>query len=94
MIKGTVSLNRSSHTLILSGLVFAALKSPAHAMAYGDPSGGLLFQMLTPLVAVLWGAWLIFAGGVRKRVGRLIARFRSSTPDDDGEPLKSTSEGD
>ena len=74
--------------------MFAALKLPAHAMAYGDPSGGLLFQMLTPLVAVLWGGWLIFAGGVRKRIGRLIGRSHPVTPEDDGESLKSTSETD
>jgi hypothetical protein len=71
-----------------------ALELPAHALAYGDPSGGLLFQMLTPLVAVLWGGWLIFAGGVRKRIGRLIGRFRSVTPEHEGEPLKNTSEVD
>lgn len=94
VIQEAVSQNRASHTLLLCGLVFAAFKLPAHALAYGDPSGGLLFQMLTPLVAVLWGGWLILAGGVRKRVGRLIGRFRSATPEDDGESLKSTSEAD
>ena len=85
---------RDSHILFLPIVVLLVLKLPLRAVAYGDPSGGFLFQMLTPLVAVLWGGWLIFAGGVRKRVGRLIARFRSATPDDDGEPSKGTSEGD
>ena len=94
MVQETVSLNRCSHTLLLCGIVFAALKLPAHAMAYGDPSGGFLFQMLTPLAAVLWGGWLIFAGGVRKRIEKLIGRFRDGTPDDDGESPKSTSEAD
>src|SRR5215471_16411599 len=94
VVQKAVSLNRSSHTLLLCGLVFAAFKLPAHAIAYGDPSGGLLFQMLTPLAAVLWGGWLIFAGSVRKRVGRLIGRFRSATLEGDGESVKSTSETD
>jgi hypothetical protein len=90
MIKGLVFPKRVS----LPILVLLALELPAHGIAYGDPSGGFLFQMLTPLAAVLWGGWLIFAGGVRKKIGRLVGRFRSATPDDDGESLKSTSEAD
>ncbi len=37
---------------------------PAHA--YGDPSGGMLFQILTPILAALWGAWLIFAHKIHR----------------------------
>jgi len=52
----------------LLSLIVAA---PSPAYAYGDPTGGQLFQILAPLLAVIWGAWLIFANNVRKRVGSL-----------------------
>ena len=55
---------------------------PLRALAYGDPSGGFLFQMLTPLVAVLWGSWLIFAGKIRKRLRKVIYRMRGVAVDD------------
>jgi len=54
---------------------------PAFAFAYGDPSGGLLFQVLTPLVAVLWGGWLILAGRVRKKLNKLFRRTEPSISD-------------
>lgn len=70
------------------------LRLSAHAIAYGDPSGGMLFQVLTPLAAVLWGGWLILAGGVRKRLGKVIRKFRSDSPDDEVESVDRTSEAD
>jgi len=58
------------------------LAAPLPAFAYGDPSGGLLFQTLTPLLAILWGAWMIFANRVRKGVRRAILRIRGVAPED------------
>ncbi len=53
---------------------------PARLFAYGDPSGGYLFQILTPLAAMLWGAWLIFAGAIRRRLEKIFRRTRLATP--------------
>ena len=57
-------------------VTFGVIVLPLPLYAYGDPTGGALFQILGPLLAVLWGAWMIFANGVRKRVGNLVRRFR------------------
>lgn len=67
---------------------------PSHAFAYGDPSGGYLFQMLTPLAAVLWGGWLIFAGAIRKRVTKIARRIGFSAPEEGtkGPPPENTPE--
>jgi hypothetical protein len=58
------------------------LMAPVCAFAYGDPSGGYLFQVLTPLAAMLWGAWLIFAGAIRKKVGKIFHRTELATPEE------------
>jgi hypothetical protein len=60
------------------------LAAPARAFAYGDPSGGYLFQVLTPLAAMLWGGWLIFAGAIRKKLGKIFHRTRLATPEEPG----------
>src|SRR4030095_5346833 len=57
-------------------VAFVVIVLPLPLFAYGDPTGGALFQILGPLLAVLWGAWMIFANGVRKRVGNLVRRLR------------------
>jgi hypothetical protein len=57
-------------------LFLMILAKPSYALAYGDPSGGFLLQTLTPLAAVLWGAWMIFAGTIRKSVRKVIHRIR------------------
>ena len=62
--------------LPLAFLVLIVLTVPLPAFAYGDPSGGLLFQTLTPLMAILWGAWMIFANSVRKGVRKAMLRIR------------------
>jgi hypothetical protein len=46
------------------------------AYAYGDPSGGALFQILMPMLAALWAVWMIFANKVRRVVGRFVRRLR------------------
>lgn len=70
--------------LQLSLIVFLVLiiSTPAPAFAYGDPSGGYLFQVLTPLLALLWGAWLVFAHNVHKLISRIISRWRGTAPEE------------
>jgi hypothetical protein len=63
-------------------LLLTVLAAPLPAFAYGDPSGGLLFQTLTPLLAILWGAWMIFANRVRQGVRKAIVRIRGVAPAD------------
>lgn len=65
--------------ILILTLVLAA---PARAFAYGDPSGGYLFQILTPLAAMLWGAWLIFAGAIRRRLDKIFHRAPLATPEE------------
>lgn len=50
------------------------------AYAYGDPSGGTLFQILMPTLAALWAMWMIFANRVRRTVGNFVRRLRGSEP--------------
>ena len=51
------------------------------AYAYADPSGGLLFQILMPMLAALWATWLIFANRVRSMVTSLVRKLRGSEPE-------------
>jgi hypothetical protein len=48
------------------------------AYAYGDPSGGALFQVLMPMLAALWAMWMIFANNVRRTVGNFWRKLRGS----------------
>lgn len=68
--------------LSLVFFLLTVLAVPLPAFAYGDPTGGFLFQTLTPLLAILWGAWMIFANSVRKGVRRAILRIRGVAPED------------
>jgi len=56
------------------------ISAPAPAFAYGDPSGGFLFQVLTPILALLWGVWLAFAHSIHKVMSRLVNRLRGTEP--------------
>ena len=49
--------------------------------AYGDPSGGMLFQLLMPLLAAIWGMWMIFANRVRRRARILLRKMRGISTD-------------
>jgi len=57
------------------------------AYAYGDPSGGLLFQVLMPTLAAIWGMWMVFANSIRRRVGNLLRRLRGTSIDENGGSL-------
>jgi hypothetical protein len=61
---------------VLLFLVVVALSLPAYA--YGDPSGGALFQLLLPMLAAIWAAWIVFANRILRRVKGLIRRLRGS----------------
>jgi hypothetical protein len=49
--------------------------------AYGDPTGGALFQILLPVLAAIWGMWLIFANNIRRRASNLLRKLRGTSPD-------------
>jgi len=46
------------------------------AYAYGDPSGGTLFQILMPALAGLWAMWMILANRIRKLLSIFYRRLR------------------
>ena len=54
------------------------------AYAYGDPSGGTLFQVLMPALAALWATWIIwrtvFAVLSRAYIGSCAGLCRRSQP--------------
>ena len=70
-------MNRSQIGLFVT--LFLLLGIPAYA--YGDPSGGLLFQILMPMLAAMWAMWLIFANRLRRAVANLIRKLRGSEGD-------------
>lgn len=82
--------NRLSASVSL--VLLLVLSLPSRAFAYGDPSGGFLFQMLTPLAAVFWGAWLILAGRVRKRFRKIVHRLGLTAHDEEGSKEERTQE--
>ncbi len=59
--------------------LFFLLGVPAYA--YGDPTGGALFQILFPILAALWATCMIFANRVRRTVGGFLHKLRGSGPD-------------
>lgn len=66
------SMNPCFRVLLIIACVFVAVP----AFAYGDPTGGTLFQILTPVLAMIWGVWLIVANSVRERVSNLLHKWR------------------
>ena len=54
----------------------------AHAHAYGDPTGGMLFRTLTPMLALLWGVWMIVANVIRRWVTNVARKVRGDEPDE------------
>jgi hypothetical protein len=73
----------SRRSIVFVVMLFALLGAmPAYA--YGDPSGGTLFQILMPLLAAMWATWLIFANRVRRTVVDFIRKFRAADIDEPG----------
>jgi hypothetical protein len=65
------------HLAVGVGLFFLV---GAPAYAYGDPSGGTLFQVLMPALAALWATWMIFASRVRSALASLYRKLRGAIP--------------
>jgi len=60
--------------------LFMLIGLPAYA--YGDPTGGALFQVLLPILAAVWGMWLIFARKLRNGLGKIVRKL-SGRPSQD-----------
>jgi hypothetical protein len=52
------------------------------AQAYADPTGGLLFQILMPTLAAIWGTWMIFARRIRQLVTSVLRKLRGMESED------------
>lgn len=65
-------------TLVLTVCVLLVI--PAHA--YGDPTGGVLFRSLAPMLALLWGIWMILANMVARWVSKVARKLRGAEPDE------------
>lgn len=59
-------------------LVLLVLLPALPCYAYGDPSGGALFQLLLPALAVIWGMWMTFANRIRRYVRILLLKLRGT----------------
>lgn len=70
-------MNLGDRVVVL--MFFLAAGVPAHA--YGDPSGGTLFQVLMPLLAGLWAMWMIFASRVRRGLLLFYRKLRGTQPE-------------
>jgi len=46
------------------------------AYAYGDPTGGTLFQLIAPMIAVIWGIWTIGVNIIRRHLDNLLRKVR------------------
>ena len=65
----------------LAAVLTLCLTAPAPALAYIDPNaGGMLYQMLFPLLAAIVGGWTL----LRNWVAAHWARLRSGKPLEDG----------
>lgn len=71
---------RLGNVIVVALLLLFCLPLPA--FAYGDPTGGALFQILGPILALAWGAWMIFANGIRRRVSNLFHKVRGTKAPD------------
>jgi hypothetical protein len=66
--------------LVVGVVLFLLAAMPAHA--YGDPTGGSLFQVLMPLLAGLWAMWMIFANRVRRTFSLFYRKLRGAEPEE------------
>ena len=68
------------YDLAMVAMLFLVAGVPAHA--YGDPTGGTLFQVLMPLLAGMWAMWMIFANRVRRGFSLLYRKLRGTEPEE------------
>jgi hypothetical protein len=71
-------VRRANILVLVTLFILAAIP----AKAYGDPSGGALFQVLMPTLAAIWAVWMIFANHVRRTLGKWLRPLRGSTPEE------------
>lgn len=64
----------------LIAISFFLLGIPAYA--YGDPTGGTLFQVILPMLAAVWAMFLIFANRIRRGISRVFGKLRGSKPEE------------
>jgi len=67
------------YDLAMVAMLFLVAGVPAHA--YGDPTGGTLFQVLMPLLAGMWAMWMIFANRVRRGLSLFYRKLRGTEPE-------------
>jgi hypothetical protein len=77
--KGTKLSPLRPRALVILSILLLLPVLPCYA--YGDPSGGMLFQVLMPALAALWGMWIIFADRVRRRARVLFRKMRGISTD-------------
>jgi hypothetical protein len=70
-------VNRGHYTFVALLFLIAAVP----AFAYADPSGGGLFQILMPLLAMIWATWMILANKIRRGMTKLYNRLRGTVQD-------------
>jgi len=67
-------------------LLLTIVLTPVPALAYIDPNtGGMIFQMLAPLLAAITGAWLFAKDKIKAvfyRLRRMIFPSRAAQPAD------------
>jgi hypothetical protein len=56
------------------------------AYAYGDPTGGTLFQVLLPMLAAVWAMFLIFANRIRRGIAGFFTKLRGPKPEEQTRP--------
>ena len=74
--------NKPRKTLSALAFVFMVLLCPVPARAYIDPNaGGMLFQLLAPLLAAIVGAWLFLRRWLADLFKRGWKRLTSRRPE-------------
>jgi hypothetical protein len=80
MVRLEKKRDMGSRYLTLTLVVSLLLVVPAHA--YGDPTGGVLFRSLAPMLALLWGIWMIVANTVRRWIANVARKLRGIDADE------------
>lgn len=68
-------------------LFLSALSAPTAAWAYIDPNtGGMILQMLAPIIAAIAGAWIMAKDYIKRIFFRLIGREPKAQSEDQASP--------
>jgi hypothetical protein len=74
----------SRRQIVFLAVLFFLVGIPAYA--YGDPTGGSLFQFLLPMLAALWAMFLIFANRIRRAIVGFMGKLRRSKTGETASP--------